>query len=161
MGNLSHINYAISCCIGGLLAIRTGDLGGLSAFLQYTKQVSQPITQISQQVNTILSAVAGAERVFEIMETEPEVDEGKTVIVRVEKNGDTLTETKRRTGHWAWKKPDGTLVELRGDVRFEHVDFGYDPEKTVLHDISLYAEPGQKLAFVGATGSAWAVERRR
>ena len=153
MGNLSHINYAITCCVGGLLAIRSGDLGGLAAFLQYTKQVSQPITQISQQVNTILSAAAGAERVFEIMETEPEVDEGKVTLVRVtEKNG-TLSEADFDTGAWAWKKPDGTLVPLRGDVRFDHVVFGYDDRKIILHDISLFAKPGQKIAFVGSTGA--------
>ena len=154
MGNLSHINYAITCCIGGLLAIRTGDLGGLSAFLQYTKQVSQPITQISQQVNTILSAVAGAERVFEIMEAEPEVDDGKVTLERVKENPDgTLTEANYDTGAWAWKKPDGSLVPLRGDVRFDHVVFGYDDRKIILHDISLFAKPGQKIAFVGSTGA--------
>ena len=111
MANLSRIDYAVTCCVGGLLAI-----GG-------------------------------------IMEAEPEADEGKTVIVRVEKNGDTLTETDRRTGFWAWKKPDGTLVELRGDVRFDHVTFSYDGEKTVLNDVSLFAKPGQKIAFVGSTGA--------
>ena len=133
MGNLSHINYAITCCVGGLLAIRSGDLGGLAAFLQYTKQVSQPITQISQQVNTILSAVAGAERVFEIMETEPEVDEGKVTLERVKENADgTLSKADYDTGAWAWKKPDGTLVPLRGDVRFDHVVFGYDDRKIIL-----------------------------
>ena len=154
MGNLSHINYAITCCIGGLLAIRTGDLGGLSAFLQYTKQVSQPITQISQQVNTILSAVAGAERVFEIMEAEPEVDDGKVTLERVKENPDgTLTEANYDTGAWAWKKPDGSLVPLRGDVRFDHVVFGYDDRKIILRDISLFAKPGQKIAFVGSTGA--------
>ena len=154
MGNLSHINYAITCCIGGLLAIRSGDLGGLSAFLQYTRQVSQPITQISQQVNTILSAVAGAERVFEIMEAEPEVDDGKVTLERVKENPDgTLTEANYDTGAWAWKKPDGSLVPLRGDVRFDHVVFGYDDRKIILHDISLFAKPGQKIAFVGSTGA--------
>ena len=154
MGNLSHINYAITCCIGGLLAIRTGDLGGLSAFLQYTKQVSQPITQISQQVNTILSAVAGAERVFEIMEAEPEVDDGKVTLERVKENADgTLSKADYDTGAWAWKKSDGSLVPLRGDVRFDHVVFGYDDRKIILHDISLFAKPGQKIAFVGSTGA--------
>lgn len=154
MGNLSYINYALTCCIGGLLAIRTGDLGGLAAFLQYTRQVSQPITQISQQVNTILSAVAGAERVFEIMETEPEVDDGQVTLERVQENPDgTLTEADYDTGAWAWKKPDGTLVPLRGDVRFDHVVFGYDDRKIILHDISLFAKPGQKIAFVGSTGA--------
>ena len=154
MGNLSHINYAITCCVGGLLAIRSGDLGGLAAFLQYTRQVSQPITQISQQVNTILSAVAGAERVFEVMEAQPEPDEGKVQLVRVtEDRKGHMTEAGFDTGAWAWKRPDGELVPLRGDVRFDHVVFGYDDRKIVLQDISLFAKPGQKIAFVGSTGA--------
>ena len=154
MGNLSKINYAVTCCVGGLLAIGgVFDVGSLGAYLLYVKQVSQPVGQISQQINTLLAAAAGAERIFAVMEEQPETDEGKTVIVRVEKNSDTLTETAERTGHWAWKKPDGTLVELRGDVRFDHVTFSYDGEKTVLNDVSLFAKPGQKIAFVGSTGA--------
>ena len=154
MGNLSKINYAVTCCVGGLLAIGgVFDVGSLGAYLLYVKQVSQPVGQISQQINTLLAAAAGAERIFAVMEEQPETDEGKTVIVRVEKNGDTLTETAERTGPWAWKKPDGTLVELRGDVRFDHVSFSYDGEKTVLNDVSLFAKPGQKIAFVGSTGA--------
>ena len=154
MGNLSKINYAVTCCVGGLLAIGgMFDVGSLGAYLLYVKQVSQPIGQISQQVNTLLAAAAGAERIFAVMDAQPETDEGKTVIVRVEKDGDTLTETTERTGRWAWKKPDGTLVELKGDVRFDHVTFSYDGEKTVLHDVSLFAKPGQKIAFVGSTGA--------
>ena len=154
MGNLSYINYAVTCCVGGLLAIRSGDLGGLAAFLQYTRQVSQPITQISQQVNTILSAVAGAERVFEVMEAQPEVDEGKVTLVRVTEGRDgSLTKADFDTGAWAWKKPDGELAPLQGDVRFDHVVFGYDEDQTVLHDVSLFAKPGQKIAFVGSTGA--------
>ena len=154
MANLSRIDYAITCCVGGLLAIRgVFDVGSLGAYLLYVKQVSQPINGISQQVNVILAAAAGAERIFDMMDAPPETDEGKTVLVRVEKEGDTLTETQRRTGHWAWKKPDGTLVELRGDVRFHDVTFSYDGEKTVLHNISLFAKPGQKIAFVGSTGA--------
>ena len=152
--NLSRINYAVTCCIGGLLAMGgVFDIGSLGAYLLYVKQVSQPVSQISQQVNTILAAMAGAERIFAVMEVQPEEDEGQTTIVRVEKNGDTLTEVPQRTGHWAWKKPDSSLTELRGDVRFDHVTFGYDPDKAVLHDISLFAEPGQKIAFVGSTGA--------
>ena len=152
MGNLSKINYAVTCCVGGLLAIGgMFDVGSLGAYLLYVKQVSQPIGQISQQVNTLLAAAAGAERIFAVMDAQPETDEGKTVIVRVEK--DALTETTERTGRWAWKKPDGTLVELKGDVRFDHVTFSYDGEKTVLHDVSLFAKPGQKIAFVGSTGA--------
>ena len=154
MGNLSKINYAVTCCVGGLLAIGgVFDVGSLGAYLLYVKQVSQPVGQISQQINTLLAAAAGAERIFAVMDEQPETDEGKTVIVRVEKNGGTLTETAERTGHWAWKKPDGTLVELRGDVRLDHVTFSYDGEKTVLNDVSLFAKPGQKIAFVGSTGA--------
>ena len=154
MGNLGYVNYALTCCIGALLAIRSGDLGGLAAFLQYSRQVSQPITQISQQMNTILSAVAGAERIFEIMETEPEVDAGKVKLVRVtEDRCGNLAEASFDTGAWAWKRAEGELVPLRGNVRFDHVVFGYDERKTVLHDISLYAKPGQKIAFVGSTGA--------
>ena len=141
MGNISHINYALTCCVGALLSIAMGlDLGSLVVYLQYTRQVSQPIGQVSQQVNNILAAIAGAERVFEVMETAPEVDGGKVILVR---DG----------GGWAWKKPDGQLVPLRGDVRFQDVVFGYVPEKTILHGISLYAKPGQKIAFVGSTGA--------
>ena len=154
MANLSRIDYAITCCVGGLLAIRgVFDVGSLGAYLLYVKQVSQPINGISQQVNVILAAAAGAERIFDMMDAPPEADAGKTVLVRVEKEGDTLTETERRTGHWAWKKPDGALAELRGDVRFHDVTFSYDGEKTVLHNISLFAKPGQKIAFVGSTGA--------
>lgn len=156
MGNLSYINYAVTCCIGALLAIQSGDLGGLAAFLQYTRQVSQPITQISQQVNVLLSAVAGAERIFEVMEVQPEINQGKVQLVRAEKNSDgvlAVSELKQDTGVWAWQHPDGTLTQLQGDVRFEHVVFGYDEQKIVLHDISLFAKPGQKIAFVGSTGA--------
>ena len=154
MGNLNYINYAVTCCVGGLLAIRNGDLGRLAAFLQYSRQVGQPITQISQQVNTILSAVAGAERIFEIMETPTETDEGKVRLVRAaEDEAGTLTRVHRDTNAWAWLKPDGTLVPLRGDVRFDHVVFGYDEGRTILHDVSLFAKPGQKIAFVGSTGA--------
>ncbi|MBE6939759.1 MAG: ABC transporter ATP-binding protein [Ruminococcaceae bacterium] len=154
MGNLTRINYALTCCVGGLLAVGgIGDIGTLGAYLINVKGVSQPISNISQQVNVLLSAFAGAERIFAIMDEPGEVNEGKTILVRVEKDGDTLTETSRRTGHWAWKKPDGSLTELRGDVRLHNVVFSYDGEKTVLNDISLWAKPGQKIAFVGSTGA--------
>ena len=139
--NLNYLNYAITCCVGGLLAIHSGDLGGLAAFLIYAKQVSQPIAQISQQVNTLLAATAGAERIFEVMEETPETDEGKITLVHQDKT------------HWVWKLPDGFTVPLKGDVRFDHVDFGYDECRTILHDVSLYAKPGQKIAFVGSTGA--------
>ena len=155
MGNLSHINYALTCCVGALLAIGSGfDLGSLVAYLQYTRQVSQPVSQVSQQMNNALAAIAGAERIFEVMDVQPEVDEGKTVLVHVHKNADgTVTEQTARGDGWAWKRPDGTLVPLRGDVRFHDVDFSYVPEKQILHSISLYAKPGQKIAFVGSTGA--------
>ena len=154
MGNLNYINYAVTCCVGGLLAIRNGDLGGLAAFLQYSRQVGQPITQISQQVNTLLSAVAGAERIFEIMETPPETDGGQVRLVRAaEDEAGKLTRVHYDNNTWAWLKPDGTLVPLRGDVRFDHVSFGYDEGRTILRDVSLFAKPGQKIAFVGSTGA--------
>jgi ATP-binding cassette subfamily B multidrug efflux pump len=141
MGNISHINYALTCCVGALLSIAMGlDLGALLVYLQYTRQVSQPIGQMSQQVNNLLAAIAGAERVFEVMEAAPEEDGGEVTLVQ---DG----------GGWAWKKPDGALAPLRGDVRFQDVVFRYVPEKTILHGISLYAKPGQKIAFVGSTGA--------
>ncbi|MEG1988578.1 MAG: ABC transporter ATP-binding protein [Oscillibacter sp.] len=158
MGNLSHINYAVTCGIGALLAIRSGDLGGLAAFLQYTRQVAQPVTQIAQQVNTILAAIAGAERVFEVMDTQPEIDDGDVTLVPTRQGGDgSLTETKQRSGTWGWKIPLATggfdLIPVRGDVRFDRVVFGYDQRNTILRDITLYAKPGQKIAFVGSTGA--------
>ena len=155
MGNLSRVDYAVVCCVGGLLAIRgVLDVGGLAAYLTYVKQVSQPINRISQQMNTLLAAIAGAERIFAVMEEKPETDEGKVRLVcTVSAEDGSLAVTDRRTGEWAWQKPDGTLVPLRGDVRFADVVFGYTEEKTVLHGISLFAKPGQKIAFVGSTGA--------
>lgn len=153
IGNLSYMNYALTCMIGGLLAIRTGDLGGLAAFLQYTRQVSQPIMQIAQQVNVILSAVAGAERIFEVMEASPETDAGKVTLVRAEVTPGGLKEATVDTGVWAWKFPDGGMKPVQGDVRFDHVVFSYDGKKTILNNISLFAKPGQKIAFVGSTGA--------
>ena len=155
MGNISHINYALTCCVGALLSIAFGlDLGSLVVYLQYTRQVSQPIGQVSQQINNILAAIAGAERVFEVMETAPEVDEGRVTLVHVTRAADgSLAEAAGRGDGWAWKKPDGGLTPLRGDVRFKDVVFSYVPEKTILHGISLYAKPGQKIAFVGSTGA--------
>ena len=155
MGNISHINYALTCCVGALLSIAIGlDLGALLVYLQYTRQVSQPIGQMSQQVNNLLAAIAGAERVFEVMETTPEVDEGKVTLVHTSRAADgSITEAAGRSDGWAWKKPDGSLVPLRGDVRFQDVQFSYVPGKAILHGISLYAKPGQKIAFVGSTGA--------
>ena len=155
MGNISHINYALTCCTGALLSIYMGlDLGSLVMYLQYVRQVSQPVGMISQQINNVLAAIAGAERIFEVMEEASETDEGKTTLVNVRKGpDDALEETAERGGGWAWKQPDGSLVPLRGDVRFHDVVFSYVPGKTILHGISLYAKPGQKIAFVGSTGA--------
>lgn len=194
LGNLSHMNYAVTCCVGGLMTIVGAfDLGSLVSYLQYTKQVSNPIAQVSQQVNMILAALAGAERIFTALDEEVEVDDGKVTLTRVEiKEDGKLVETEKYTGHWAWKVPasvvakmrkdmdnssilemaattanlgdshlesaasltdEPMLKELTGDVRFKNVVFGYNEEKTVLKDISLFAKPGQKIAFVGSTGA--------
>ena len=167
MNNLSYIHYALTAIIGATLTILTGQremgifalgLGALVSFLQYTRSFAQPITQVSQQFNVILNALAGAERIFALLDEKPEVDDGYVTLVNVKEKPDgTVEETTQRTGHWAWKHPhhDGTLtyVPLRGAVTFENVEFGYEPGKTVLNGISLYAEPGQKIAFVGSTGA--------
>lgn len=149
--NISNIGYGVTAVFGGLLSYLTGfDIGGLAAFLQYSRQIGQPVNQISQQINTVLSALAGAERIFEIMDTPPDVDEGGVRLVNVDAQ---LCECSERSGRWAWKKPDGELVEVKGDVRLHNVDFAYVPEKPVLQNVSLYAKPGQKIAFVGSTGA--------
>lgn len=141
-GNLMNVSYALTACFGGVLAVLQGfDLGGMIIYLNLARQVGQPLNQISQQMTAVLSALAGAERIFAVMDAPPEVDEGKVHLTRV---------SGRK---WAWKKEDGTLVPLRGDVRFENVDFSYVPGKRILHGISLYATPGQKIAFVGSTGA--------
>lgn len=155
--NISNIGYAATAMAGGLLTFVLGfDIGGLAAYLQYCRNVTQPINQVSQQINAILSALAGAERIFEIMDTPPEIDEGTTTIVRVREENGTLCETTERTGQWAWKVTSGSetaLIPVRGDVRLHDVDFSYVPEKPVLKDITFYAKPGQKIAFVGSTGA--------
>ena len=156
LGNMAHVQYVLLAIVGGVMAIKgVGGmtLGVLASFLQLSKSFNMPINQVSQQLNSIVMALAGAERIFELMDQQPEIDEGKVVLVNAIREGDTLKETDRRTGVWAWKKPDGTLVEVRGEVRLTDVDFGYIPEKTVLHDVTLYAKPGQKIAFVGSTGA--------
>lgn len=159
MGNISYMVYAILAVAGAVLAIHgITDVGTIGAFLQYSRNFSQPITQMSQQINSVLTALAGAERIFRLLDEPVEVDDGNVTIVRANIASDgTITETPERTGHWAWKVPeaDGSFryVELKGDVRFKDVTFAYVPEKTVLHNISLYAKPGQKIAFVGSTGA--------
>ena len=162
MMNIGNLIYVIIAIAGGALAITgvTGvlTLGDIAAFLQLTRSFFNPISQVSQQMNSIVMALAGAERIFGLMDTEPEADEGDVTLVnaRYDQSG-VLTETDERTGTWAWKVPrkEGgfTYTKLTGDVRFFDVDFGYTEDKIVLHDISLYAEPGQKVAFVGATGA--------
>ena len=153
--SLSYANYAVSACVGGLFALGgLMDLGGLAAYLVYVRQSAMPLNQFTQQINFILSALAGAERIFEMMHEEPEIDEGTVTLVPAEKREDgALAECAHYTGTYAWKDKDGKLTLLRGDVRFEDVVFGYVPEKTVLSGISLYAKPGQKIAFVGSTGA--------
>ena len=161
MANLGNIQYVIIAVIGGILVLnhQVSSVGTLVAFMQFARNFSMPITQLSQQFNTILQAMAGAERVFAVLDEEPEQDNGYVALVnaRRDEHGN-LTECAERTGLWAWKHPhsaDGsvTYAEWKGDVVFENVVFGYVPEKIVLHDISLYARPGQKIAFVGSTGA--------
>ena len=160
IGNLSHMNYALTAAAGGALVI-TGllDIGTIASFLQYSRTFTQPITQSTQQINSILLALAGAERIFEMMDEDPEVDEGYVTLVHAsyDENG-SIRESGTYTGQWAWRHPHSatgevTYTPLKGDVRFYDVTFGYKADKTVLHDISLYAKPGQKIAFVGATGA--------
>ena len=157
--NLSYVTYAIVAAVGASMALSGAlDIGTIASFLEYARTFSRPITQLSNQFNYIMSALAGAERVFALLDTPTEVDEGNVTLVYANKdeNGE-MVESEKRTGKWAWKVPqeDGSskLVELKGDVRFENVVFGYVPNKTVLNDISLYAKPGQKIAFVGSTGA--------
>jgi ATP-binding cassette subfamily B protein len=159
--NISNIGYALTAAFGGLLSILTGfDLGGLISYLTYSRQVGQPMTQISQQTTTVLAALAGAERIFDVMDQQPETDEGKVTLVRADRSGDgtlTVHQGGGHTGCWAWQvpQPDGSfrLVELHGAVRLDHVDFSYIPGKPILKNISVYANPGQKIAFVGSTGA--------
>ena len=160
--NLSYIQYSILAIVGAILVIVSdGSLlttGALASFLLLSRSFNQPIGQVSNQINSIVMALAGAERIFELLDQEPETDEGYVTLVNAHIAPDgTITETPEHTGHWAWKHPhgDGTLTytELKGDITMFNVDFGYVPEKTVLHDVTLYAHPGQKLAFVGATGA--------
>ncbi len=161
MANLGHINYVITLIVGSLLAIISDEkmltLGGLVAFLQLNKSFTMPITQVSMQFNSIIMAMAGAKRVFDLMDAPKEEDDGYVTLVNAKTENGEIIETIQRTGEWAWKHPhsDGTVTytKLKGDVVFENVSFGYVENKTVLHNIELYAKPGQKVAFVGATGA--------
>ena len=159
--NLGYVQYAILAVVGGMLVVNGNgvSLGDLMAFMILSRSFNMPINQISGQVNAIIMALAGAERVFELMDEAPETDEGYVTLVNCVENPDgSVTECAQHTGHWAWRHPhhaDGsvTYTPVRGDITMYNVDFAYVPEKTVLHDITLYANPGQKLAFVGATGA--------
>ena len=162
IGNLGNLQFVLTAVLGGILMLN--NIGGVTigtivAYLQFTKSFTQPFMQVSQQFNSIIMALAGAERIFNMMDEAPEVDDGYVTLVNAKKdqNGN-ITECPERTGLWAWKHPhqaDGTVTytELKGDVRFYDMSFGYTPDKIVLHDLSLYAKPGQKLAFVGSTGA--------
>ena len=161
--NLGYIQYAVLAIVGGMMVVMSNGklltLGSLMAFMVLSRSFNMPISQISNQINSIIMALAGAERIFKLMDEEPEKDDGYVHLVnaRIDDQGN-IRETAERTGHWAWKhyhKADNTTTyrELKGDIVMEHVDFGYVPEKTVLHDVTLYARPGQKIAFVGATGA--------
>ena len=161
--NLGYIQYAVLAIVGGILVVssqgRMLSLGNLMTFMLLSRSFNMPISQVSNQINAIVMALAGAERVFEMMDEAPEVDDGYVTLVnaKIDEDGN-ITECADRTGRWAWKHPhqaDGTVTytEVKGDITMHEVDFGYVPEKTVLHDISLYATPGQKIAFVGATGA--------
>ena len=161
--NLGYVQYSILAIVGGILVVssegRLLELGDLMTFMLLSRSFNMPINQISNQINSIVMALAGAERVFELMDVEPEVDQGYVTLVNANIDEDgNITESEKRTGRWAWRHPhqaDGTVTytELKGDIFMDMVDFGYVPEKQVLYDVSLYAHPGQKIAFVGATGA--------
>ena len=160
MGNLGHLQYALIAIVGGALAISgVGGLtlGAIASFLQLSRSFTMPISQVSQQLNSVVMALAGAQRIFQLIDQPSEEDDGYVTLVNAVQKDGVLTETAERTGLWAWRHPhqDGTVTytPLQGDVRFFDVDFGYESGKTILHNITLYAQPGQKVAFVGATGA--------
>ena len=155
---ISYINYAIVAVLGGLMALKgMTDVGSLASYLVFVRQAALPINQFTQQGNFLLAALAGAERIFSAMEEPSEVDEGAVTLVNVRTEEDgSLSPCSEKTGQWAWQDtahPEASLVPLRGDVRFDHVVFGYEAGQTILRDVSLYAKPGQKIAFVGSTGA--------
>lgn len=162
MNNLSYFHYAVTAIAGGIMVVKgigSMTVGTVVSYLQFTRSFSQPITQISQQLNSVLTALAGAERIFAVIDETPEEDSGYVTLVNAEIAPDgTISESEKRTGSWAWRHPhksDGTVTytEVRGRLELDDVYFGYEPDKTVLNGISLYAEPGQKIAFVGSTGA--------
>lgn len=162
IGNIGNLQFVLTAVLGGFLSVQgVGGitLGVMASYLQFTKSFTQPFMQVAQQFNSIVMALAGAERIFDLIDEEPEMDEGYVELVNAKKDAQgNIVECKERTGMWAWKHPheaDGTVTytELKGDVRFEDVTFGYNSDKVILQDISLFAKPGQKLAFVGSTGA--------
>ena len=160
LNNLGNLEYVLVAIIGGAIAIKGNGaltVGSIATFLQLTQSFNQPIMQMSNQLNSVVMALAGAGRIFELIDTEPEQDEGYVTLVNAKKIDGNIVETEERTGMWAWKHPhhDGSITyqELKGHIELENVNFGYEPGKLVLHDVSLYAKPGQKIAFVGATGA--------
>lgn len=159
MGNLGYMLYVILAIVGGAVAVGTGaiTLGAIASFLNLSRSFMQPISQVSQQMNMVIMAMAGAKRIFAIMDEEPEVNDGYVTLVRAKIDGDKITECRERTGTWAWKHPHGdgtvTYTQMKGEVVMHDVDFSYVSDKPVLHDIDLFAKPGQKIAFVGSTGA--------
>ncbi len=159
MGNLGNLSYVLTAAVGGFISIKLGmiSVGTLAAFLTLNRSFSQPITQVSQQLNSVIMAMAGAERIFKLLDEQPEVNDGAVTLVNVKQVDGNLIETNEKTNSWAWKHPrkqgHAELVPLKGDVRFHDVTFGYNDDKVVLKNINLYAEPGEKIAFVGATGA--------
>ena len=152
--SISYINYAIVAVLGGIMALQgSTDVGSLASYLVFVRQAALPINQFTQQSNFLLAALAGAERVFNAMHQKSEIDEGNVDLINVKEESGKLIPCEEKTGRWAWRKGDGDLIPLRGDVRFENVVFGYDTKHPILKDISLYAKPGQKIAFVGSTGA--------
>lgn len=159
MGNLGYMLYVILAIVGGAVAVGTGaiTLGAIASFLNLSRSFMQPISQVSQQMNMVIMAMAGAKRIFALMDEEPEVNDGYVTLVRAKIDGDKITECRERTGTWAWKHPHGdgtvTYTQMKGEIVMHDVDFSYVPDKPVLHDIDLFAKPGQKIAFVGSTGA--------
>lgn len=155
--SLSYVNYAIVSVLGGYMVLKGQmDVGSLASYLIFVRQAAMPINQFTMQMNLLLTSLSGAERIFELMNMDPEVDQGKITLVSIRQENGQIIETKENTGKWAWRHPRENGIEyvlLQGDVRFHDVSFGYTSKKTILHDISLYAKPGQKVAFVGATGA--------
>ena len=159
-GNLGHLNFSVTAIVGSVMAISgMGNItvGTIASFLQLVRSFNMPISQVTQQFNTIVMALAGAGRIFDILDQKSEVDDGNITLAKIDVKDGVIVETQADTNHWAWRVPDekGNInyVELKGDVKFHDVDFGYTDEKIVLHDINLYAKPGQKIAFVGSTGA--------